>query len=290
MQTIHFSEWSDRNLNINILRDDLIHPYISGNKWRKLKYNIQDFHQSGKKIILSFGGAFSNHLVALAAAGEEFGFSTIGIVRGEEVNNPYIEFLKLKGMKLYFVSRSDYRNKNENDFITKFTEELIQKKYFDNPADLFLLPEGGSNAAAVKGAEEIVDDIPRNTNWIACACGTGATIAGISRKLSLNQKALGIQVLKGEGYLRNEIDKLGGINDNIILKEDYHFGGYAKNDKSLIDFCEKFISETGIQIEYVYTGKLLFAINDLIKKQFFKKGDNITVVHTGGVSISQLVN
>jgi 1-aminocyclopropane-1-carboxylate deaminase len=271
VQTITFSEWTNSGLIVNVLRDDLIHPYISGNKWRKLKYNVQDFQKSGKKIILSFGGAFSNHLVALAAAGEKFLFKTIGIVRGEEVYNPYIEFLKSKGMKIYFVSRNDYRNKNENDFIKYLSEELIQKKYFDNQEDLFLLPEGGSNQSAVKGCEEIVDDIPRNTNWIACACGTGATIAGISRKLSDHQKALGIQVLKGEGYIKREIENYGGDNDNIIVKEDYHFGGYAKKNDTLIDFCKRFISETGIQIEPVYTGKLFFAINDLIKEHFFKK-------------------
>ena len=154
---------------------------------------------------------------------------------------------------------------------------------FKNRNDVFILPEGGSNAAAVAGAGEIMDEIPGSCNYIACACGTGATIAGISKKLLPHQKAIGISVLKANGYFEREIESLGGNLKNIILNYDYHFGGYAKKNKFLIDFCNHFVSETNIPIEPVYTGKLFYAIDDLIKNNYFEKGSKVTLIHTGGV-------
>ena len=281
LQEIHYAAWQEKGVLVSVLRDDLIHPYMSGNKWRKLKYNILDFNNSGKKVLVTFGGAFSNHLIAVAAASAEFSFESIGIVRGEEVNNPYLNFVKQKGMKLLFISREDYRNKKET--ASKIFDLLLSKGWIHSKEDVFLLPEGGANLAAVKGSSEIIDDISIAFDWIACACGTGATLAGISQKLSGKQKALGIPVLKANGYMGKEIEKLGGLKNKIELNEKYHFGGYAKKNESLDFFCKDFSSTTGIPIEPVYTGKLFYALDDLIKMNYFKKGEKVTAIHTGGV-------
>lgn len=283
LEEIHYSPWQKKGVAVSVLRDDLIHPFMSGNKWRKLKYNILDFNHSGKKVLMTFGGAFSNHLVASASASSEYGFKSIGIVRGEEVENPYLNFVKQKSMKLFFISREEYRKKNEPETISKILDLLITKEWIKNREDVFLLPEGGANPAAVRGASEIINDIDKEFDWIACACGTGATLAGISQKLSGNQKALGIPVLKADGYMEKEIEKHGGINDRIILNENYHFGGYAKKNETLESFCKDFSAITGIPIEPVYTGKLFYAIDDLIKTNYFKKGEKVTAIHTGGV-------
>lgn len=283
LQEINYPNWLDRDLEVSVLREDLVHPYISGNKWRKLKYNIIDFYNSGKKTLLTFGGAFSNHLVATAAFSYENKINAIGIVRGENADNDYLNFVRKNGMKLHFISRKDYRNKNTKEFITNIQKELLEKNLINEHNDVFILPEGGSNASAVKGAGEIMDEIPDNCNYIACACGTGATITGISKKLLPHQKAIGISVLKANGYFEKEIARLGGDLKNIILNSDYHFGGYAKKNKLLLDFCDDFILKTNIPIEPVYTGKLFFAMDDLIKNNYFKKGDKVTLIHTGGV-------
>lgn len=282
-EEINYTGWEKKNVKVFILREDLVHPYINGNKWRKLKYNLRDFRQSGKKVILTYGGAFSNHLVAVAAASKENSFQSTGIVRGEEVRNPYINFLRECGMELHFISRTIYRKKNDAGFPEILSEELKLQGYPVNYNDYFIIPEGGSNAAAVSGTEEIMDDITGDTDYIAVACGTGATLAGISRRLKHTQKAIGISVLKAENYFETEISRLGGNMENIIINYDYHFGGYAKSSPALIDFCENFNSITGIKIEKIYTGKLFFAIDDLIKNDYFKKGERVTIIHTGGV-------
>ena len=285
LQEINYADWEGKELTVSVLREDLVHPYISGNKWRKLKYNSIDFKNSGKKTLLTFGGAFSNHLIATAAFSSENGINCIGIVRGEEINNNYLNFIQSNGMKLHFISRSEYRNKNTKEFLTDIINVLIKKKLINDPDEVFILPEGGSNASAVLGASEIMDEIPESVDIIACACGTGATLAGISKKMLLHQKALGISVLKANGYFEKEVARLGGNLENIILNYDYHFGGYAKRNKILLDFCDDFKLKTHIPIEPVYTGKLFFAINDLIKNDYFKKGTRVTLIHTGGVFI-----
>lgn len=285
LQEINYADWEGKELTVSVLREDLVHPYISGNKWRKLKYNSIDFKSSGKKTLLTFGGAFSNHLIATAAFSSENGINCIGIVRGEEIKNNYLDFIQSNGMKLHFISRSEYRNKNTKEFLTDIINVLIKKKLINDPDEVFILPEGGSNASAVLGASEIMDEIPESIDIIACACGTGATLAGISKKMRLHQKALGISVLKANGYFEKEVARLGGNLENIILNYDYHFGGYAKRNKILLDFCDDFKLKTHIPIEPVYTGKLFFAINDLIKNDYFKKGTRVTLIHTGGVFI-----
>ncbi len=283
LEEINYSDWKDKKLTVSVLREDLVHPFISGNKWRKLKYNILDFKNSGKKTLLTFGGAFSNHLIATAAFSMENEINSIGIVRGEKVDNDYLNFIRKNGMKLHFVSRTDYRNKNTTEFVTNILNELIENKLLSDANDVFILPEGGSNASAVMGASEIMDEIRNDCNYIACACGTGATVAGISKKLFPHQKAIGISVLKAAGYFEKEIARLGGNLENIILNYNYHFGGYAKKNKILLDFCDDFILKTNIPIEPVYTGKLFYAIDDLIKNNYFEKGSKVTLIHTGGI-------
>jgi 1-aminocyclopropane-1-carboxylate deaminase len=267
--------WKD--FQVNILRDDLVHPYLSGNKWRKLKYNLSDFRTSGKKTVVTFGGAYSNHLVATAAASKIFSFESIGIVRGEKVSNDYLNFIEGCGMKLLFINRNDYRLKDDPEFVQSFL-----KKSGMNADECFMIPEGGSNEAAVKGVSEIFFDIGE-TDFVLCACGTGTTLAGIARTLKPGQKAIGITVLKAPGYIENQVKLFNGNCENVIVFDDYHFGGYAKSNAELEVFCKSFTGHTKIPIEPVYTGKAFYALEDLLKKNYFEKGSRITVVHTGGI-------
>ena len=283
LQEIQYQNWNDKGVDISVLREDLVHPFINGNKWRKLKYNLVDYRNSGKKVLLTFGGAFSNHLISTAAATKENGIKAIGIVRGENVNNYYLDFIRGCGMTLHFISRNQYRNKNNDDEVKAILDELAEKKLIADANEVFIIPEGGSNSAAVKGASEIMSEISHDCQIIACACGTGATIAGISQTLLPHQLAIGISTLKLKDYFEKEIENLGGINEKIIFNYDYHFGGYAKKNKSLIEFCKSFSLKTNIPIEPVYTGKLFFAIDDLIKNDYFKSGTKVTLIHTGGI-------
>ncbi len=271
--------FKEKNLNVFVLRDDLIHPYISGNKWRKLKYNIEEFRKEGKEYLVTFGGAYSNHITATAAAGKELGIKTIGVIRGEEhgVNtNPVLRFAHACGMKLIFISREKYRCLRENNSLP-----IPALKTPDS--QLYFLPEGGSNDLAVKGCKEIVDDIPIRFDVICCACGTGATLAGIVNGLKDDQRAIGIAVLKGASFLKETVISYGGSENNFQIVPDYVFGGYAKSTIELEEFCKTFTEQHHIPVEWVYTGKLFFGIYDLVKKDFFERGKTIVVVHTGGI-------
>lgn len=263
-----------------VLRDDLIHPVVSGNKWRKLKYNIEAILWNRQDTIITFGGAFSNHLAAVAAAGKIFQLKTIGIVRGEEVVNPRIELMRAHGMLLHFISREEYRNKTDQQMQERLVTELIKKGVLSNDDRFVIIPEGGSNSLAVKGAEEINDDIPEEVDEIFCAVGTGATVAGISRRLRSHQRIKAVAVLKGGQFLEKGIAKLGGDLSKIDLLYDFHFGGYAKSTPELDVFCQRFTSETSIPIEPVYTGKCFFAACQYLEK-FPQK--NILCIHSGGL-------
>ncbi len=267
-----------------ILREDLIHLEISGNKWRKLKYNIQEAKNQKLDIILTFGGAYSNHIAATAAAGREFGIKTIGIIRGEEIIplNPTLKLAKESGMAFKYVSRQEYQNKNNSEFIQSLKDEF---------GEFYLVPEGGSNVHAVKGCTEILDNVKIDFDVICCACGTGGTIAGIIS--STNKNVFGFPALKGGGFLKEDIKKLLSDysnhfnvkteNDNWDLITDYHFGGYAKINQELVDFVKEFKEKHSIPLDLIYTGKMLFGIFDLLKKtQLFDK-QKIVVIHTGGI-------
>ena len=275
-------------MDLFIKREDEIHPYVSGNKFRKLKYNLEEAKKQNKKTLLTFGGAFSNHIVATAVAGKLAGFKTIGIVRGNELkknfkrtlkNNPTLQKAHENGMLLEFVTRDDYRKKST----TEFHQQLKQQF-----GDFYLIPEGGSNSLAVKGCEEILTADDSKFDYICCAVGTGGTISGLINASNNNQTVLGFSALKGD-FLQNEIRSFTQ-KTNWLLQTEYHFGGYAKYNEELIDFINKFKIETGVLVDPIYTGKMVFGILDLIQKDYFDKGTKILAIHTGGIQGIEGIN
>jgi len=262
---------------LEIKREDQIHPEISGNKYRKLKYNILEASKKRKSILLTFGGAYSNHIAATAAVGKEYGFKTIGVIRGEELinkvdDNPTLSMAKKYGMKLHFISREEYRNKNKLDFI-----EHLKTKF----GDFYLLPEGGTNSLAVKGCEEIISKSDSRFDYICTAVGTGGTMAGMVRSSYAHQKIIGFSALKGT-FQTSVINEYTTKN-NFKIIDDYCFGGYAKIDLELIRFINMFYEKTSIPLDPIYTGKMLYGIIDLIKKGEIKENSSILAIHTGGL-------
>lgn len=273
-QKIHIENAS---ISISIKREDLLHPIISGNKFRKLKYNLVRAKSENKKTLLTFGGAFSNHILAVAAAGKEFGFETLGIIRGDElvdkvVENPTLFMAQKLGMKFKFVDREMYRNKNEIDFRRRLELEFH---------DFYLLPEGGTNALAIKGCEEILTDLDTDFDFICCSVGTGGTISGIINCSKECQQVLGFPALPGD-FLKEDIRKFA-TKSNWDLITNYDFGGYAKVSDELIRFMNDFYSKYNILLDPIYTGKMMFGVMDLIEKDFFPKNSRILVIHTGGL-------
>jgi 1-aminocyclopropane-1-carboxylate deaminase len=264
-------------ITLHIKREDLIHPFISGNKFRKLKYNLLQAKAEKKSKLLTFGGAFSNHIAAVAYAGKENNLETIGIIRGEELEskiseNPTLTFAQNCGMKFEFVSREDYKTKATNTFI-----EDLKGRY----GDFYLVPEGGTNSYAVKGCEEILTDEDYDFTHICCAIGTGGTISGLINSAKAHQKIIGFPALKGD-FLSDDIRKFA-TNSNWEVQLDYHFGGYAKINEELIRFINDFYKQTNIPLDPIYTGKMMFGIVDLINKRYFPKGAKIIAIHTGGL-------
>ena len=258
-------------------REDLIHPFVSGNKFRKLKYNLEQAQKEKLHSLLTFGGAFSNNIAATAFAGKENGFETIGVIRGEELaskiqENPTLKFAKECGMKFEFVSREKYKTKDSNEFIS----ELAQKF-----GSFYLIPEGGTNDLAVKGCEEILTDRDSDYDFICCSIGTGGTIAGLINSSFSHQKVLGFPSLKGN-FLKEDICKFV-TNTNWDINSKYHFGGYAKVSDELIFFMNNFYSKYKILLDPIYTGKLVFGVIDLISKNYFPLHSKILIIHTGGV-------
>ncbi|MXN91615.1 pyridoxal-phosphate dependent enzyme [Flavobacterium sp. Sd200] len=265
------------NITLTVKREDLLHPHISGNKFRKLKYNILQAKQEGRECLLTFGGAFSNHIAASAAAGKEYGFETIGVIRGEELKskideNPTLAFARKCGMRFKFISREAYRNKTDETFIESLRQEF---------GDFYLLPEGGTNALAVKGCEEILDEADAVFTHVCCAVGTGGTLSGIINSAKAEQKVIGFPALKGAG-LSDDICKFAR-KGCWELVEDYHFGGYGKVSETLITFMNDFFDTAGILLDPVYTGKMFFGVTDLIHKGYFPENARILLIHTGGL-------
>ena len=249
-----------------------------GNKWRKLKHNLLEARTHNHDTLATFGGAYSNHIYATAAAGQLFGFKTFGFIRGEEHSplNPVLEFAASCKMKLFYIDREHYREKNLPK-MEKFVLETCGRCY--------ILPEGGSNALAVKGCEEIISEIKIDFDMICCAVGTGATFAGLVRSLKPGQKALGFSALKDGLFLKDEILKwldASQAPSSWELNVDYHFGGYAKSQPQLYQFIQDFTARTNIPLDPVYTGKMMFGIYDLMKRQVLKRGSRVVAVHTGG--------
>ncbi|MFT4831468.1 MAG: 1-aminocyclopropane-1-carboxylate deaminase [Psychroserpens sp.] len=276
-QQIELPILQEKKVTLLIKREDLIHPYISGNKFRKLTYNLAEAKRLGFDTLLTFGGAYSNHIAATAYAGKEHGLKTIGIIRGGELvdnwqANPTLAWAKEQGMKFKFVSRQGYRTKESPEFLQQLKEEF---------GSFYSIPEGGANALAVRGCEEILTG--NDTTFdVICACvGTGGTIAGLINSAGTHQKVMGFPALKGD-FLRKDICKFAQ-RENWDLNTGYHFGGYGKVTGELIDFMNDFKSKTSIPLDPVYTGKMLFGILDLVRKDYFEPNTKILAIHSGGL-------
>lgn len=268
---------NELGIEVFVKREDVLHAEISGNKFRKLTYNLEEAKQQGKTKLLTFGGAYSNHIAAVAAAGRDYGFETIGVIRGEELEwkyqeNPTLKKASQDGMQFYFATRTQYRNKTNADFLENLHQQF---------GDFYLIPEGGTNEFAVKGCEEILTDEDAVFNFVCCAVGTGGTISGIINSLKPHQKALGFPALKGD-FLFNDIQKYAK-NTQWDLVTDYHFGGYAKINTELKLFLNSFYQKYLISLDPVYTSKMVFGVIDLISKEYFPENSKILIIHTGGL-------
>lgn len=268
-----------------VKREDLNHPFVSGNKWWKLKYNLEEALRQGHNTLLTFGGAYSNHLYATAVAANEFGLKSIGIIRGEEVLplNHTLAFAESSGMKLHYVSREAYRNKTEKTFVQKLHDQF---------GDFYLIPEGGTNELAVRGVAEFAATLINEVefDYLCLPIGTGGTMAGFVRSFAGRKNILGFSVLKGRGFLNEEVKRwVGESCNNWSILEDYHFGGYAKVTAELIKFMDEIEKQHQLPLDQVYTSKMMFGILDLIKKDFFKKGSAILMLHTGGLQGNRII-
>jgi 1-aminocyclopropane-1-carboxylate deaminase/D-cysteine desulfhydrase-like pyridoxal-dependent ACC family enzyme len=280
-QEIHDPQLDSMGIHLSVKRDDQNDQLISGNKFRKLKYNLIEADKLGYRTLITFGGAYSNHIHALAAAGQRFGFKTIGIIRGEKppTLNPTLADTLDFGMDLQFISRTDYRDKHT----AAFAERLV-KRFGPH----YLVPEGGSNALALVGCIEMVQEFKHNYDYICLACGTGGTMAGIIAGLQQKGQVMGFPVLKGGSFLSREIARLvweynKSKHRNWKLLTDYHFGGYARYNWDLIQFINRFYTDHNIPLDPVYTGKMMFGVFDQVKKGYFRKGSKILAIHTGGL-------
>ena len=273
ISTLSDKRLAEKNTHIDVLRLDLWHPEISGNKWFKLKYNLEQAQKEKKKNLLSFGGAYSNHLHALAFAGKEFSFNTVGIIRGEEVMNDTLSDCKKWGMELHFIPRNEYKDKYNSQFLEK-----IQSQFPHH----YLIPEGGNNALGLQGCKEILKNIDISTyQFIACAVGTSTTFTGLIESAYPQHHLIGFSALKNGFYLNDEIKK----NTNKLnweLNHDYHFGGFAKSNVSLLEWMKHFKKLHGIELDFIYTAKMMYGLFDMIHKDEFKNG-RLLAIHTGGL-------
>jgi 1-aminocyclopropane-1-carboxylate deaminase len=264
-------------ITLEIKREDLLHPFVSGNKFRKLKYNVLQAKAENHSVLLTFGGAFSNHIAAVAYAGKEQGFETIGIIRGDELcdkisENPTLSFAQECGMRFEFVTREAYRHKTDAAFIARLQAQF---------GSFYLVPEGGTNDLAVKGCEEILTELDADFDFVCSAVGTGGTISGLINSALPHQKVLGFPALKGD-FLQDEIRNFVQ-NKNWELQTDYHFGGYGKVTTEFIEWMNRFYAQTGIPLDPIYTGKMVFGVMDLIQRNYFPPKSKILMIHTGGL-------
>ncbi len=278
IQKLVLPEFQDHQLEVWVKRDDLIHPHVSGNKYRKLKYNIQAAKEHGKKGLLTFGGAYSNHIAATAAAANEHSLQSIGIIRGDELNpdsNPTLRLASHNGMEMRFVTR------------TKFRElKADPSSLIDEFPDHYLLPEGGTNHLAIDGCAEILNEINFEPDYIITALGTGGTMAGLVKGMRGNGHTIGVSSLKGS-FVHKDFQELLDQNTidnrNFTLLDKYHFGGYGKLDQSLVDFIKDFSKLSSITLDPIYTGKMFYAFMDLMHQGFFITNSKIVLLHTGGL-------
>lgn len=279
-QFLTHSFLEEKGIELAVKRLDLVHPEVSGNKFFKLQHNLEQAKKEGKNKILTFGGAYSNHIYATSKAAKAEGLECIGLIRGDEVK-PYNHTLasaKEAGMQLHFIDRNNYRNKAESEFLADLKEKF---------GDFYLIPEGGTNGLAIQGTSEILSLDDQQFSFICSSIGTGGTFAGLYASLSQRQHLLGFSSLKGE-FIHQEITELLekqqlSSNGSYEIFTNYHFGGYAKYKQELIDFIWWFYEEFGLVLDPIYTGKLTYGIWDMIKKGYFPKGSKILMIHSGGL-------
>ncbi|WP_129713703.1 1-aminocyclopropane-1-carboxylate deaminase/D-cysteine desulfhydrase [Pedobacter sp. SYP-B3415] len=261
---------------ISVKRDDLIDPYVSGNKWRKLKYHLEDARRQNKTHLVTFGGAWSNHLLATAAAAARFGFKATGYVRGELAANELLFLCSLFGMTLIPAERSAYRDK-----------PALFRHYHANEETAYFIDEGGAGSQGLMGCAEMVDELNDHYDHIFVAAGTGTTAAGLLSGIiqaGLNTTLHVVPVLKGGSFLAAGIGAHTASIEQMILHADYHFGGYAKTSPQLLQFIASLSQSSGMLTDPVYTGKMFYAINDLAEKGLLDRGSRVLAVHTGGLT------
>ena len=273
-QEISLPLLKEKGIRLFVKRLDKVHPFISGNKWFKLKYNLIEVKKLGSKTLLTFGGAYSNHIAATSFAAQKKGLKSIGIIRGEECFplNPTLAFASENGMELHYVSRADYRLKATPKFLDKLKAQF---------GDFYLLPEGGTNELAIKGTSEILDETDTQ-DYICCPVGTGGTIAGVINTSNNKQKVIAFPSIKGSDALEKDI-KNWTNKQNYKFINSYSYGGYGKVSKELIQFINEFYTAQDIPLDAIYTGKMMLGIMDLIKQDYFPKGSAILAIHTGGL-------
>lgn len=277
VQEIHDPILDKAGLRLLVKREDLNHSMVSGNKWWKLKYNLEEAQILNKKTLLTFGGAYSNHIFATAAAAHELGFESIGMIRGEKTLplNHTLSFAQNKGMKLHYVPREKYRHKNNPEFIQQLQNEF---------GDFCLIPEGGTNELAIKGVAEFAQTLGNSFDYVCCPVGTGGTIAGIINGLSKGKIIVGFASLKGGEFLNEEVKQWVKVpSGNWSILSDYHFGGYGKVTDDLIAFQKDFASNYNVPLDLIYGAKMMYGIFDQVSKDCFKKGSTILAIHTGGL-------
>lgn len=266
-------------LRLLVKREDLNHPFVSGNKWWKLKYNLEVAERLGHDTLLTFGGSYSNHIFATAAAGRELGRKTIGIIRGEKTLplNHTLAFAESSGMQLHYASREAYRKKTEAEFITQLHQQF---------GNFYLIPEGGTNELAIKGCAEFATQLSAEIDfdYLCLPVGTGGTMAGMIEGIGPSKEIIGFSSLKGGGFLKEEIEKITSAEKtNWSINTDYHFGGYGKTTPELLNFMEEVNEIYQLPLDRVYTAKMVMGVLDLINKGYFKKGSTVLVLHTGGL-------
>ncbi len=272
LERVNFPIWNEAGIEVYFKREDLSHPFISGNKWRKLKYHLLDALEKKNSNLLTFGGAYSNHILATAAVGAKYGFKTKGIIRGEMVSNPVLNLAKLFGMELEFISRENYRNK-----------EILYRE--EDYPETSIIPEGGAGEFGEKGAGEVLNDIDDSFEYVLCSVGTGSTFSGLLKHASNQNRKIqldGFAIIKNGEYLGEAFKKCAYQNYRYITES--HGGGYAKTSKELLDFIQFFSSKTGILCDQVYEAKMVFHFTQLVQQGFYAKGSKIVILHNGGLS------
>lgn len=276
-QTIELAD----DISITVKRIDQVHPRISGNKWYKLKYNLIEAKRLGYSQLLSFGGAYSNHIHALAHAAHEFGFDSVGIIRGAELAdkplNPTLSTAQNLGMRLEFISREEYRRKHTTEFLGE-----LQQRY----PQAFVIPEGGTNALAIKGCEEILSDQDKqNFDLIVCAVGTGGTLSGLINASDPNQQVVGFSALKGD-FLTEEVKKWSeATKHNWRVYEENTFGGYGKFDQLLLRFIEDIEHQYDLPLDPIYTGKAFYRVLKMAEQGKIPSHTKVLFIHSGGLQV-----